>query len=270
MRRPREIGMYMTFYFSKKHSVHNKTWKWFHDLLSSESWKSCPNLKCASDSGFRHYFRHVFGHWNLWFVCEGLDKEYALDRLLHGHIFATETRKLGSWKRSVLSCVENGACVHVCLSFAVSWIWSPFCSVVCRSSNQSNDKSALTKAAPPAVPPDCVSYNTKGACCPSLVAWWKRDLVAWSCLCLKGVSMSPERDLTDLEKKRGHTNLISLQSQKGCNKFQLQDSPMWLRLVTRIFRWASKSLHLGGRFSKLMLWRQTLRYTETCYIEFSQ
>lgn len=103
--------------FFQKAIVHNKTWKWFHDLLSSESWKSCPNLKCASDSGFRHYFRHVFGHWNLWFVCEGLDKEHALDRLLHGHIFATETRKLGSWKRSVLSCVENGACVHVCLSY---------------------------------------------------------------------------------------------------------------------------------------------------------
>lgn len=146
---------------------------------------------------------------------------------------------------------------------------APFFCLGERSSNQANDKSALTKAAPPAVPPDCVSYNTKGACCPSLVAWWKRDLVAWICLSLKEVSMSPGRDLTDLEsrKEQGpHTNLISLQSEKAYNKFQLQASPMWLRLVIRIFLWASKSLHLGGRFS--MLRRQTLRYTETCFIEW--
>ncbi len=32
------------------------------------------------------------------------------------------------------------------------------------------------------------------------------------------------------------------------NKFQLQASPMWLRLVIRIFLWASKSLQLGSFF----------------------
>ena len=33
---------------------------------------------------------------------KALDKQHALDRLLHGHIFATETRILGSSKRFVV------------------------------------------------------------------------------------------------------------------------------------------------------------------------
>lgn len=30
---------------------------------------------------------------------------------------------------------------------------------------------SYVKAAPPAEPPDCVSYNTRGACCPSLACY---------------------------------------------------------------------------------------------------
>ena len=67
----------------------------------------------------------------------------------------------------MLSCVEKGACVHVCLSYHE---FGALFVLLGGSSNQANDRSALTEAAPPAVPPDCVSYNTKGACCPSLVA----------------------------------------------------------------------------------------------------
>ena len=114
---PREIGMYMTFYFSKKQLFTTKHGNGFmiycHQNL--ENLAQIQSALLTQDLDITFAMSLAIGTFDSY--VKALDKQHALDRLLHGHIFATETRILGSWKRFVLSCAENGACVQVCLSY---------------------------------------------------------------------------------------------------------------------------------------------------------
>ena len=126
--------------------------------------------------------------------------------------------------------------VYQCLSYYREF--GALFVLLCGSSNQANDKSALTKAAPPAVPPDCVSYNTKGACCPSLVACWKRDLVASSFLKLLVFEGSKHAFVSRRSPHRVPTSGVT-DVTEACYK----DLPLGIKIF------ATRQLFAGGKVS---------------------